>query len=80
MVINETRNGGQSFVSYSEGLPGFDSYHLVYRHGLDVTPDGKTLAMGSTTGGLWTSADEGASWVRAAVDLPPVASVRFVVG
>jgi hypothetical protein len=78
MVVNETRDGGQSFATHSKGLPEFASYHLVYRHGLAITPHGDALAMGSTTGGLWTSDDEGASWQRTAVDLPPIASVRFV--
>ena len=34
MVVNETRDGGASFVSHSEGLPQRDAYHLIYRHAL----------------------------------------------
>jgi hypothetical protein len=78
MVVNETRDAGQSFTTHTSGLPIFASYHLVYRHGLAITPDAKHLAMGSTTGGLWTSEAEGASWRKAEVDLPPIASVCFV--
>jgi len=36
-----------------------DAYDLVYRHGLDVDASGDRLAMGSTTGGLWLSEDQG---------------------
>lgn len=77
MVVNETRDGGASFRSHGEGLPARDAYHLVYRHGLACAEDGRTLAMGSTTGGLWVSEDAGESWTCLSRDLPPIAVVRF---
>ncbi len=58
-------------------LPQKHAYHLIYRHGLDVAPDGQTLAMGSTTGALWLSQDAGESWTALSRDLPPVYCVRF---
>lgn len=78
MVVTETRDGGKTFVTHSEGLPQQDAYHLVYRHGMAGSADGRSLAMGTTTGGLWVSGDEGASWVCVSRDLPPIAVVRFV--
>ena len=48
----------------------------MYRHALAVGDDGATLAMGSTTGGLWVSEDEGATWQCVSRDLPPIAVVR----
>lgn len=77
MVVTETRDGGRTFVAHGEGLPGRDAYHLVYRHALVCADDGRTLAMGSTTGGLWVSEDEGASWDCVSRDLPPIAALRF---
>lgn len=77
MVVNETRDGGASFVSHGEGLPQQDAWHLVYRHGLVVADDGQTLAMGSTTGGLWISENAGASWRCLSRDLPPIAVLRL---
>ena len=77
MVVNETRDGGASFVTHGEGLPARDAYHLVYRHALVCAGDGRTLAMGSTTGGLWISEDAGASWDCVSRDLPPIAALRF---
>ena len=77
MVVTETRDGGASFVSHGEGLPARDAYHLVYRHALVCADDGTTLAMGSTTGGLWVSEDAGASWDCVSRDLPPIAALRF---
>ncbi len=77
MVVTRTDDGGASFQVYSDGLPQRHAYHLVYRHGLDVTRDGQTLALASTTGGLWLSSDAGLAWQCLSHDLPPVASVRF---
>jgi photosystem II stability/assembly factor-like uncharacterized protein len=78
MVVNETRDGGASFQSLGYGLPPHDAYHLVYRHALEISGDGATLAMGSTTGGLWISEDDGQLWHCISRDLPPIAAVRFV--
>lgn len=78
MQVTRTDDGGRSFQSFGAGLPERDAYHLVYRHALDVDAQGRQLAMASTTGGLWTSADAGESWQVVSRDLPPVASVRFV--
>ncbi len=77
MVVTETRDGGRTFQSLAYGLPPRDAYHLVYRHALACAADGRTLAMGSTTGGLWFSEDEGALWHCLSRDLPPIAQVRF---
>lgn len=77
LVVNETRDGGQTFTSHGDGLPAQDAYHLVYRHGLTCSDDGRVLATGSTTGGLWISEDEGRSWQCLSRDLPPIAQVRF---
>ncbi len=77
MVVTRTDDGGKSFKVFVDGLPQQHAYHLAYRHGLDVTPDGKTLALASTTGGLWTSHDAGEHWHCVSNDLPPVAAVRF---
>lgn len=78
MVVNETRDGGKTFITHGDGLPQRDAYHLVYRHALACAPDGETLAMGSTTGGLWVSGNGGASWQCLSRDLPPIAALRFV--
>jgi hypothetical protein len=77
MVVTETADGGASFHVRRQGLPQHDAYHLVYRHALAVSVDGGTLAMGSTTGGLWVSEDEGATWQCLSRDLPPIAAVRI---
>lgn len=78
MLVTRTDDGGHSFQAFGEGLPAQHAYHLVYRHGLDVSADGQSLALASTTGGLWTSADAGEHWHCVSNDLPPVAVLRFI--
>lgn len=77
MVVTRTDDGGASFKVFGQGLPQHHAYHLAYRHGLDVSADGHTLALGSTTGGLWLSADAGETWQCMSNDLPPIAMVKF---
>jgi hypothetical protein len=76
LVVSRTRDGGQSFEVFDRGLPT-PSFDLIYRHALDVNESGTTLAMGSTTGGLWLSDDGGESWRTLSTHLPPVYAVRF---
>ena len=77
LVVARTRDGGRTFEVLRRGLPQKHAYHLVYRHCLDVDGAGEQLAMGSTTGALWTSRDAGESWQELSKDLPPVYAVRF---
>ncbi|HLQ37117.1 MAG TPA: exo-alpha-sialidase, partial [Planctomycetota bacterium] len=79
MFVMRTRDGGKTFEVLRTGLPQKDCYDLVYRHCLDISQDGKRLAMGSTTGGLWISENGGRSWQTVAARLPPVYVVRFGV-
>ena len=77
-VVTRTRDGGESFDVLDDGLPQDGAYHLVYRHGLDVDETGTVLAMGSTTGSVWISQNQGDSWSCLSGDLPPIYAVRFV--
>ncbi|MFN0164439.1 MAG: WD40/YVTN/BNR-like repeat-containing protein [Burkholderiales bacterium] len=77
MVVTRTDDGGRSFKVFGAGLPSAKAYHLVYRHALAVAANGCTLAMASTTGGLWISEDAAENWQCVSRDLPPVAAVRF---
>ena len=77
LVVNRTTDGGRTFDALGEGLPQSESYDLIYRHALDVDADGERLAMGSTTGNLWTSDDGGRRWTHLAGHLPPIVQVAF---
>nr|WP_315595321.1 exo-alpha-sialidase [uncultured Cupriavidus sp.] len=77
LVVTRTRDGGRTFERSLIGLPPAPAYDLVYRHGLAVDNSGVRLAMGSTTGALWTSEDGGESWHLVSAHLPPIYCVRF---
>lgn len=77
VCVHRTRDGGKSFEELRAGLPQQHAYHLVYRHALDLDASGEQLAMGSTTGGLWASADGGERWEALGLHLPPIYVVRF---
>ena len=77
LAVNRTRDGGRTFETLRAGLPQVHCYDLVYRHGLAVGDDGRSLLMGSTTGHLWASADGGDHWQAVALNLPPIYAVRF---
>ncbi|HZX25440.1 MAG TPA: exo-alpha-sialidase [Telluria sp.] len=77
LAVNRTADGGNGFDTLRAGLPQAHCYDLVYRHGLAVADDGRTLMMGSTTGGVWASDDGGTNWQEVSTTLPPVYAVRF---
>ena len=77
MVVSRTRDGGKSFEVLREGLPQEHAYDLVFRHAFDVDDTGDRLVMGSTTGALWVSEDQGDSWQTVSAHMPPVYCVRF---
>jgi hypothetical protein len=77
LAVTRTCDGGKSFSILRSGLPQEHCYDLVYRHGLAVAGDGRTLVMGSTTGGVWLSANGGEHWQTVSSTLPPVYAVCF---
>jgi photosystem II stability/assembly factor-like uncharacterized protein len=77
LAVSRTRDGGNSWETFREGLPQHEAFDLVYRHGLDVDGAGRRLAMGSTTGGLWVSEDAGEAWQLVNAHLPPIYAVRL---
>ncbi len=78
LVVTRTRDGGTSFDILRHGLPQGPAYDIVFRHALDIDPEGDCLAFGSTTGALWVSEDGGDAWQQVSVHLPPVYCVTFV--
>ena len=77
LIVNRTRDGGQSFEALRSGLPQEQAYDLVYRHGLDIDRSGDLLAFGSTTGNLFISENQGDDWTSISAHLPPIYCVRF---
>jgi photosystem II stability/assembly factor-like uncharacterized protein len=78
LCVNRTDDGGATWQTFRTGLPQSHAYHLIYRHNLALAPDGHTLVMGSTTGGVWMSVDAGESWRTLPVSLPLVSAVVWI--
>ena len=78
LTVTRTRDGGKTFESLGNGLPSQDSWHLIYRHCLEVDSTGERLVMGSTTGSLWVSENSGDTWTRISAELPPVFCTRWM--
>ncbi|MCB9948457.1 MAG: exo-alpha-sialidase [Rhodospirillaceae bacterium] len=77
LVVSRTRNGGASFDVLAGGLPQATTFDLVYRHALDVDADGRSLAMGTTTGNLWVADGGGERWTAVSTHLPPINQVAW---
>lgn len=77
LCVMRTDDGGQTFELFRAGLPQRQAWQLVYRHALAVDATGRTLAMASTTGTVWTSDDAGEHWQTLDGQLPPVAAVSW---
>ena len=76
MAVHRTRDAGRTWERLSKGLPQRNAFHTVLREGLAV--DGKDpvgVYVGTTTGQLYASRDEGISWTAIAEHLPPILSV-----
>jgi len=78
IVVNRTRDGGKTFETLRKGLPQGNAFDLIYRHGLSVDDTGQALAMGSTTGSVWTLNNAGDEWALLSANLPPVYAVKLV--
>ena len=75
LFVARTRDGGESWETFREGLPQEHAYDIVYRHALDARGD--SVCFGSTTGNVYVSEDRGETWRCVGNNLPPVHSVRF---
>lgn len=78
LVVTSTRDVGASFETLDDGLPGKDAWDIAFRHALDVSDDGATLAFGTTTGNLFASTDGGDRWSHVACTLPPIYCVQLI--
>ena len=77
MAVYRTTNGGKSWSKLTKGLPQKGAWFTVLRDGM--RSDGNDPAgiyVGTTTGQLYASRDEGDSWRLIADHLPQVQSVE----
>lgn len=76
-AVYRTRDAGRSWERQDRGLPREQGWFTVLRQAFAVgggTP--AALYFGTTSGELWGSADEGASWRQLAAHLPAIVAVE----
>lgn len=75
--VYQTRNAGDSWKPLSRGLPQKGAYETVLRDGMIADAfDPPGLYLGTRSGQLFGSRDEGKTWHRIAEGLPPIVCVR----
>jgi len=68
-----TRDGGESWLRQDAGLPQEAAWWTVYRQAMANDACASVgVYVGTASGSLWMSADEGANWAMIAQHLPPV--------
>jgi photosystem II stability/assembly factor-like uncharacterized protein len=78
-AVWRTRDAGSTWQRLEQGLPQQDAHLGVLREGMAIdTLDTPGLYFGTTTGQVFASADEGASWSEIASYLPAIASVEVL--
>ncbi|OGS48766.1 MAG: hypothetical protein A3K68_03905 [Euryarchaeota archaeon RBG_16_68_13] len=76
LAVWRTTSAGKTWKRTGAGLPGPHAYMGVLREGLATDrADPVGLYLGTNTGKLYGSRDEGRSWREIADDLPPILSV-----
>jgi len=76
-AVYATRDAGKSWQRLDRGLPGEQAWLTVRRQAMTADAhDPVGIYFGTTSGEVWASADEGASWSSVARHLPLVHSVE----
>lgn len=79
-AVYATRDGGESWQRQDAGLPREQAWWTVKRQAMCADAhDPVGLYFGTTSGELWASADEGASWTCIARHLPEIYAVEACV-
>ncbi len=79
-AVWRTRDAGATWQRLDQGLPRQDAHLGVLREGLAIdTLDVPGLYLGTSTGQVFASADEGETWTEIASYLPAISSVEVAV-
>ncbi len=80
MVVWRSKDRGDSWSPMTNGLPSEHAYLGVLREGMAVdTQDPFGIYVGTSTGHVFGSNDEGESWQQIITNLPPILSVETAV-
>jgi hypothetical protein len=76
-AVYRTRDAGESWQRLDAGFPNGQAWWTVYRQAMAVdNGESVGLYLGTSSGELWGSADEGDSWSLIARNLPDILSVE----
>jgi photosystem II stability/assembly factor-like uncharacterized protein len=79
-AVWRTRDGGATWQDLRHGLPQHNAFFGVLRQAMAAdTLDPAGVYVGTSTGTLYASADEGETWSSIAEHLPPISSVETLV-
>lgn len=80
MAVYRTTNAGKSWQKLTKGLPQKDAWHTILREGMATDAHDKAgVYVGTTTGELYASRDDGESWTTVHDGLPPIMSVTTTI-
>ena len=78
--VYRTRDAGESWHPWSDGLPQEEAFETVLRDALDTdSADPAGVYFGTRSGHVYGSGDEGESWTLIRDGLPPVVCVKAAV-
>ena len=78
--VYRTRNAGASWEPLSRGLPQKGAYETVLRDGMTADPlDPAGIYLGTRSGQIFGSTDDGKNWQKILDGLPPVVCIRTAV-
>ncbi|HUR77513.1 MAG TPA: hypothetical protein VMZ22_06180 [Acidimicrobiales bacterium] len=79
-VVLMTRDGGETWAQCTSGLPERGWYTVKRQAMTTDAQDPVGVYFGTTSGEVWASADEAASWTQVAAHLPEIYSVEYASG
>jgi hypothetical protein len=78
-AVFRSRNGGVSWTRHAKGLPRAQAWWTVKRQAMSVDRgDPVGVYFGTTSGEVWASRDDGASWRAIAHHLPEIYAVEAI--
>lgn len=75
-LVWKTEDGGETWAGKGKGLPEKDCFFTVLRQGMAAVTG--EVALGTNSGSVFLSGDEGETWEEVARHLPTVLSVEFM--
>ena len=76
LCVCQTSDGGKTWMPLRDGLPQEFCFDIVFRHGF--ARYGSTMAFGTSTGNVYLSEDDGATWTHITANLARVENLSLI--